>query len=1054
MKLNLIKYMMLLLLPVLAAAASMGELQLFVFKDGKPVSNNEVIIDATSKFKTDSDGYLSHRLEVGVHQLQIISKDKDNKNLAYLKKSFTIVESKSTQLLVTLKENEKIVTNTEMPEGFEDSNTTAKKDIVEKKLGFAKVVFKVLSSEDKKPIADARVFVKGSDTDGVSDKDGVITLNVEEGIKTFSIIHSKFSSRTISDINITADATLEQTIELTPASMELEEFIVLAPSIEGTVASVMMEEKKSTSVTNILSSEQMSKKGDGNAAAALKRVAGLTLVDGKNVYVRGLGERYSNVEMNGLPLPSPDPTKRVVPLDIFPSNVIGSLKVQKSATADIPASFGGGYIDVRTKNAKSSDYMKISLGLGGNSNTGKSVYEYEGSKDDWSGYDDGYRDISPTIFQYYNLEDGLASGLNDEQNKELLQSYINRKFNFEKNSLPMNFSAGFESVQNFSIGSEDDLTLSFNYEYSQKHKYRKDEKWGYNYNEVANSYDDNAIKDGFTEQTTSTYSHGGMINLAYNPFDFLNLKWTTMYMLDSEKLTKFTQNNDYQNNEYVNIYNLNWEERELFVNQLSLAYKYSLFEKDAEFDFAIERASTELNQPGNYEYLYAVPEGLSDIYAVDMRSDNHKMSLLNSKDDVDAFMFKNKQFLELLSEEDYLEFGYKKSTKNRDTTNYNFRLDETNEYNINTYIYTDIDTLYEEQILSDIDAADMNFVFSANTNDASNFVATVEDNTKFVSLGLNPIEDLSVMYGMQFVDLVQSIRVKTSTESESFELKESFPSLNLKYRLDEDNIFDIATSTTYIVPDLREFSAGSFTHPYEAATILGGNTEAVRTKAAGGRYLDYTEIKNYDFQYSHYFSSKENMKFSLFYKEMQRPIEDVRLQPNGPREQYTFVNTKEAKLKGFEIDFRKYFDFISECYENFYLSGNYSYNDSEVKLYEDQTDYFTTNNRPLQGLSKTVINMTFGYENDDESIVLVYNKMGERIRMVGTNDSSDKQMDTIEIPAQVLDFVWSTKLSNGIGLKLKLQNILDEETIWMTGDKIIRSYKKGKAYSLSASYKF
>ncbi len=107
--------------------------------------------------------------------------------------------------------------------------------------------------------------------------------------------------------------------------------------------------------------EELKKKGDATAAAALRRVTGVTLVDGKNIYVRGLGERYSNIEMNGLPLPSPNPMKRTVPLDIFPSSVIGSLKVQKSASADIPSSFGGGYIDIRTKEVFDEDFIKISL---------------------------------------------------------------------------------------------------------------------------------------------------------------------------------------------------------------------------------------------------------------------------------------------------------------------------------------------------------------------------------------------------------------------------------------------------------------------------------------------------------------------------------------------------------------------------------------------------------------------------------------------------------------------------------------------------------------------
>ena len=137
----------------------------------------------------------------------------------------------------------------------------------------------------------------------------------------------------------------------------------------------------------------------------------MTLIGGKSIFVRGLGERYSNIELNSLPLPSPDPTKRVVPLNIFPSSMIGSMKVQKSGTADIPANFGGGYIDMRTKNQKEDDYIKIGMSISGNAYTGNEVVSYNGSDTDWLGYDDGDRDIPADILEHSDVVVGERIGI-------------------------------------------------------------------------------------------------------------------------------------------------------------------------------------------------------------------------------------------------------------------------------------------------------------------------------------------------------------------------------------------------------------------------------------------------------------------------------------------------------------------------------------------------------------------------------------------------------------------------------------------------------------------
>ncbi|MEC8350671.1 MAG: TonB-dependent receptor plug domain-containing protein, partial [Pseudomonadota bacterium] len=173
----------------------------------------------------------------------------------------------------------------------------------------------------------------------------------------------------------------------------LEEVVVSASRLKGTATAVLEERKQQAFVADIMGAEQISRSGDSDAAAALRRVTGLTLVDGKFIYVRGLGERYSSTQLNNSAVPSPDPTRSVLPLDLFPSGIIESLSVQKSYSPSMPASFGGGNVDIRLKSIPDQFVFDVTGQLGYNTNNFDDGLEYNGGSDDWYGVDDGTREI-------------------------------------------------------------------------------------------------------------------------------------------------------------------------------------------------------------------------------------------------------------------------------------------------------------------------------------------------------------------------------------------------------------------------------------------------------------------------------------------------------------------------------------------------------------------------------------------------------------------------------------------------------------------------------------
>lgn len=1036
----------LLFLSSIIYAQERGSLSVFSMHDEIPLKNTQVTIDGIDNYRTDRDGFVQVELSIGVHKVEIFAKDNDGKNLGYSKKPVTIKPKRDTQVIASF------ISEDVIPQVKIDTPVgTLEKEVSYANNGTGILNGTVLTSDNTKPIVNARVFVKGTSTDVRTDKDGKFSVEIPADVNmSISVVHSEYSAQTIDNILVKKDKTTSTKIELTPASLELEEFIVLAPKATGSIASIMEEEKDSSAITNIIGSAEISKKGDSSAAGALKRVTGVTLVDGKDIYVRGLGGRYSNIEMNSMPLPSPDPQNRSVPLDIFPADVIGSMKVQKSATADIPASFGGGYIDIRTKDKAKENYLKVSTEIKSNSNTGKRVNNYEGSATDWQGSDDGYRAIPSQILDASKIVIGQpVPDFDPANNQEYATNITNRLFTTTKEKLPYGGKLSLEGAYNIEITDKHKISLFANYSYGQDHVSKEEEYFSYNYQQATGSLYTTPNQYGNVYTTLDRYSNAGIFNISYNYADTFNLKFTKLYSKISDKVTKVSDGLSGSNDDWRIRYDLNWEERTLDVNQLNGDFTYEISNLENFFSFGLENAIADLNQPGNSTYVYTQDIKLGGGFMGDPYLDRfapNTLLNLTTHDDLTAFYIKNKTMLNVFNEDEYLEIGISNSSKTRESR-YNKYL--INQNSSTGKLTDDIDTIYDKHIRENYDG---NFVTSISFQPAYWYDAKVDESAYFANIFLKPTNNIEVLIGARGVDFEQTIFQYTNHNDalapiekipESLVFNEILPSLGLKYKFDQKNQITFAYSQTYIVPDLREFASTEYFHPYDDATVKGNPN------------LINTDIFNYDLKYSHYFSNTENINLGLFYKNLDNPIEDT-VDTRNALPLYSYENMDSAILYGVEIDGRKSLDLIHKSLRNYYASGNFSYTKSDVTLSQEQEEEFTNNHRELQGLSPTVVNLSLGYEQRGRNITFSYNKMGERIRKVGMIDGKNKYPDYYEVPPAVLDFVWIEGFDNGLTLKLKLKNLLDEETIWYQGSKenITNRFKVGRFYSFSVSYKY
>ncbi len=229
----------LLLLSTTLYSAQTGSASIFTFFNGVALENNEVLIDNKYKQYTDEDGSVEIILEVGKHQIEIFSKDENGANLGYAKKTIEIKDSRDTQVIVTFNEDSSVPhVEVDVPLGESDTKTDNTKYV-------GTINGKVVTSDTKKAIRNARIFVKGTSIDAKTDDKGEFSISIPaDRNMSISIVHSEYSASTLNNILVQRDSTIETLIELTPGSMELEEFIGLAQKVREVLRGVLLKRRE------------------------------------------------------------------------------------------------------------------------------------------------------------------------------------------------------------------------------------------------------------------------------------------------------------------------------------------------------------------------------------------------------------------------------------------------------------------------------------------------------------------------------------------------------------------------------------------------------------------------------------------------------------------------------------------------------------------------------------------------------------------------------------------------------------------------------------------
>jgi TonB-dependent receptor len=861
---------------------------------------------------------------------------------------------------------------------------------------------------------------------------------------------------------------------------------VIAPQMEEVfvLGEFIPDEKRDTSeISNVLDVEDLSKLGETSVGVSLSRVTGLSLVGGKYVYVRGLGERYSSTLLNATRISSPVPFQKTVPLDIVPNKIVESLLVQKTYSAQYPGDFSGGVIDIRTKSTPDENFANFKFSVGGNSETtgGDMIYYKGGREDNW-GWDDGTRDI-PLNIQQVSSEEFEESVF--PQRAAYGASFYNNWDIYQRSEAKPNLTGEVEAGRRVEVGEEGAIGFIGSFRYSNRWLNRYTDFRRYEFTGVDGGSNQTVDYDQLTTRQVVGFNGFATLGYEFNVNNALTLTYTLMRQTEDETQQNkgLSSEDDVTDGTFAQSIRLQWTENEIETLQLAGEHYFPDF-NDAEFTWRLVDGSAFRDSPDTRTYTYAENrDGLLEVVtpnrqaAGDLREvfqapERNYARLDDSIDDY-GFDFKIPFYIGDMDVSINGGAGYYERTRESEDRLFRFDLlPQTPDY---------ISIMYPQQLFRTSNFADEYVTvrdFTAGAANASGifpFAASGEEVTSYYAQFDAQVTDrLRLQGGVRFEDITLNADAwGGNTEQGTVNAVEQqyddvLPSASITYEFIENMQVRLAWSETVNRPSLLEITGTTIRNPQ--------NFQLYR----GNVFLEPAELSNYDFRWEWYFGTADSMSFGAFYKDFTNPIEQGKVQAQN--DIFTWFNAEEATLQGVEYEFRKelrmadWFGIESEGWNEsplnlFTLSANVSWIDSEVTLLgPDETAadvpitggrniaQLNANVRPLTGQSDYLGNVLLSYDDPERGITasFAYNYTGERIALVGALNDPDVLQEArgrVDLLFRyTIDDV--NMMNGGIEIEAKAMNVFDEPIEWTQGGQIYEQYDLGVTYSIGVRANF
>lgn len=838
----------------------------------------------------------------------------------------------------------------------------------------------------------------------------------------------------------------------------IEEVLVLG-RLKSAADSIIDERIEQPFAADLLGSEQISRTGDSNVAAALLRVTGVTIVEDQYVYVRSLGERYSSTQLNGAAVPSPELTRNVLPLDLIPASIVQTLKIQKAWSPDLPANFGGGNVDIKTKSVPEDLVFTVGVGTGANSersegglytanaSTNGLPNEIRGALNTYAG---GTLDIE-RIRQQGNVSFEEARQINRD-----LALSLDRNIEIQEKSHPLDYSIDFDLGNSWDL--TDDITVGAIASFS-----RNDESRNRDYKEQGIGAPDTVYSS--TRRSIDEIKELASLNGGISYQDNHNIAFNSYLIRNTEEEAIITTGHDgnrqaISGEQYIE-YGTRYEERDLRVLQALGEHTFDQLSGNILGDIKIDwfssesKATTDVPQKSDVEGLNIIKADTGEVLSTGLLpgSSMASFTFLELEDRVRSRGANIHLPLAFSKTEITLSGGYSYNDKSREYYGYTANVGSSGSNNV--LVGTPGVVLANSNLANS--ANDFEFSMGTGLGKESYIAGQITDAAygmldftydytwRFTAgaryenfrQALLPIDLLDFDYVQDAVDDLQDLDQKFALSDDDW-----YPSLALTYMNEGfmgSETFQLrgSVSKTAVRPDLREKSEVQFF-----------NEDNIRVK--GNPALLNSELNHYDLRAEWFYSSGDNFTTSLFYKDLSDPIEQSRAPGSDDDIILEFYNAESGEIYGLELEGLK------DLGAGFFLSGNVTLSKSEIISQADRG--FTNIERSMTGHSEYVVNAQLGYDSDDgrHSVSTVYNVFGERVYYAAIGNGHD---DAFEQPFHSLDVVYSFYPTDTWTTKLKLTNLLGENRVYeqvnSLGERVtILDREVGTGLSLELSYSY
>ncbi len=829
--------------------------------------------------------------------------------------------------------------------------------------------------------------------------------------------------------------------------------------------------RSSSQVLTVLDTESIARTGEGDIAGALTRVTGLSTGGNGLVYVRGLGDRYSLALLNGLPLPSPQPLSRVVPLDIFPTSVVASSLVQKTYSANFPGEFGGGVINLTTRAIPTESFVTLSGSISGDTETTLGQgYSYYGGDYDWTGYADARRDVSsrPALQNFF--DSGARIGDPDVDTQGILTELGDPNLVLVQRigDLPYNFSAGVTAGTAVDVFDDGQFGVIATGSISNKWRNRSIVA------QTAVNGDLDLDTDYRDFVTDNRVLVNGLLGFGLEVGEH-TLRFTNVYIHDTLKRAALSEGEDFQDNDSNLIQNTSWFERQLFNTQGVGELRFG----DLAVDLRAGYAQTRRDAPFEWNFTYTRTNNgndpLGDLYlnTLDPQRGGATVAFSNLKEDL---YYGGIDVSYPLTDWLTGTIGYAYTDTSRFSTRREFDIRASTGFP-DVFGAFRPDALLGDSLIAlgfdrDAQAAagigPFSYTIFETTQSDPAFQADLRVHGGYAKAIVVPVPELTLDLGVRYETADQSVTPVEvfadpirSTNATFLDNDYFLPAATLTYEFSSNLQARLAASKTIARPQFRELIFQTYFDP-ETNRQFNGNP-----------FLVDSELLNAEARLEYYFGSDSRASVAGFYKEIDRPIE-VFSSFSDNEQISSFANAPKAELYGGEVEFQYNHDLVDlgDWFESKRLVAiaNYTYTQSSVKVGEGDfapivgaptqpaSDLFF-DGAPLTGQSDHLANVQLGIEDLDRlsQLTVLVNYASERVTARGAGPLPD----IIQDPGLTLDIVARQGfevLGKTLELKLEARNLTGRgnEEFQTNGTKRIEinTYDVGREFSVSASLTF